>query len=77
LSRRLELRQKTCWLFKWKVMKSMESSQNFPMTGKVDVDETCVGGQDDQAIGRNEGKKKIKIVGIERGVAVSPIGPVE
>ena len=66
LSRKLELRQKTCWLFKQKVMKAMESSQDFPMGGKVDVDETYVGGQDDQAIGRNEGKKKIVVVAIER-----------
>jgi len=66
LSRKLALRQKTCWLFKQKVMKAMESSQNFPMEGKVDVDETYVGGQDDQAIGRNEGKKKIMVVAVER-----------
>ncbi|MEX2566509.1 MAG: IS1595 family transposase [Cyclobacteriaceae bacterium] len=68
LSRRLELRQKTCWLFKRKVMKAMESSQNFPMMGKVEVDESYVGGQDDKALGRNEGKKKIMVVGIERGL---------
>jgi|GEM_PF-4748048 len=36
----------------------MESSQNFPMEGKVDVDETYVGAQDDQAIGRNEGNNR-------------------
>lgn len=68
LSRRLELRQKTCWFFKQKVMKAMESSQNFPMMGKVEVDESYVGGQDDKALGRNEGKKKIMVVGIERGL---------
>jgi hypothetical protein len=66
LSRKLALRQKTCWLFKQKVMKAMESSHNFPMEGKVDVDETYVGGQDDEAIGRNEGRKKIMVVAVER-----------
>ena len=66
LSRKLALRQKTCWLFKQKVMKAMASSGSFPMTGKVDVDETYVGGQDEQAIGRNEGHKKIVVVAIER-----------
>ncbi len=66
LSRKLELRQKTCWLFKRKVMKAMGSSGAFPMAGKVDVDETYVGGQDEEAIGRNEGKKKIVAVAIER-----------
>lgn len=67
LSRKLELRQKTCWGFKQKVMKAMESSQDFPMLGKVEVDECYVGGEDDKALGRNEGKKKIMVVGIERG----------
>jgi hypothetical protein len=66
LSRKLALRQKTCWLFKQKIMKGMESSKSFPMKGKVDVDETYVGQQDDQAIGRNEGSKKIMVVAIER-----------
>ena len=72
LSRKLALRQKTCWLFKQKVMRAMKSSGGSPMDGKVDVDETYVGGQDDQAIGRNEGRKKIVIVSIEkRGKGVS------
>jgi hypothetical protein len=43
LSRKLELRQKTCWLFKQKVMRAMASSGNHLMDGKVDVDETYVG----------------------------------
>ena len=60
LSKKLALRQKTCWLFKQSDEGNgrtrSQSSQNFPMKGKVDVDEAYVGGQDDQAIGRNEGK---------------------
>lgn len=66
LSRKLELRQKTCWLFKQKVMKAMESSRTKFMINKVDVDETYVGGQDDKAVGRNEGKKKIVVFAIEK-----------
>jgi len=66
LSRKLGLRQKTCWLFKQKVMKAMESSQAFFLTKKVDVDETYVGGQDDTAIGRNEGKKRLVVIAIEK-----------
>lgn len=66
LSRKLQLRQKTCWLFKQKVMRAMRSSRTFPMTQKVEVDETYVGGQDDTAIGRNEGKKRILAVAIEK-----------
>ena len=66
LSRKLELRQKTCWLFKQKAMKAMGSSQNFPLVGQVEVDESYVGGKDDKALGRNEGKRKIMVVGIEK-----------
>ena len=42
LSRKLELRQKTCWLFKQKVMQAMSSSGQYPMSGKVEVDEFVV-----------------------------------
>jgi hypothetical protein len=44
LSRKLNLRQKTCWGFKRKVMKAMESSENHPIEGDVEVDETVFGG---------------------------------
>ena len=44
----------------------MESSGEFPMEGKVDVDETYVGGQDDGIIGRKGGNKKIVVPGIEK-----------
>lgn len=40
----------------------MSSSGKNPMDGKVEVDETFVGGQDEKALGRNEGKKKIMVV---------------
>ena len=66
LSRKLSLRQKTCWLFRQKVQRAMKSSKKNSMTGKVEVDETYVGGQDDKALGRNEGKKKIVAVAIEK-----------
>ena len=52
----------------------MASSGNHPMDGKVDVDETYVGGQDEKALGRNEGKKQIMVVAVERkGKGVSRI----
>lgn len=66
LSRKLQLRQKTCWSFKQKVVVAMKSSKAMPMVGQVEVDETYVGGQDDQAIGRNEGKKKLVVFAIEK-----------
>src|SRR5690606_20390643 len=46
----------------------------YPMDGKVDVDETYVGGQDEKALGRNEGRKQIMVVAVERkGKGVSRI----
>jgi len=44
----------------------MSSSGNHPMDGKVDVDETYVGGQDEKVVGRHEGKKQIIVVTVER-----------
>lgn len=66
LSRKLDLRQKTCWLFKQKVMQAMQSSGQFLLTGKVEVDETVVGGQEEGVVGRKNGKKKLIVVAIER-----------
>ena len=74
LSRKLELRQKTCWLFRQKVQKAMRSSKSNPMEGKVDVDESYVGGQDEQSVGRSRGKKKLVVVAIEKkGKGISRI----
>jgi hypothetical protein len=66
LSRKLELRQKTCWLFKRKVMKAMESSGAYPMQGTVEVDEAVVGGQEEQVRGRANEKKRLVVFAIER-----------
>ncbi len=45
LSRKLDLRQKTCWSFRQKVMKAMASSLQYPMLGKVEVDGAVIGQQ--------------------------------
>ena len=66
LSRKLNLRQKTCWSFKRKVMKAMKSSKDYPMSGNVEVDETVFGGQESGAIGRKNKNKKLVVVGIEK-----------
>jgi len=47
LSRKLDLRVKTCWSFKRKVMEAMASSNNHPIDGKVEVDEIFVGGHEE------------------------------
>jgi hypothetical protein len=66
LSRKLDLKQKGCWLFKSKVMKAMESSGNFLWEGFVEVDETFVGGSDESSRGRKKGTKKLVVVAIEK-----------
>jgi hypothetical protein len=66
LSRKLGLRQKTCWYFKRKVMKAMESSGNYPLTGNVDVDECFVGGQETGKKGRGKEKKALVVFAIEK-----------
>ncbi len=68
LSRKLGLRQKTCWAFKRKVMKAMESSGRHPLEGNVEVDEFVVGGQESGTKGRQNIKKKLVAVAIEKKV---------
>ena len=66
LSRELELRQKTCWAFKRKIQEAMVSTEQHPLTGKVDVDECAIGGQDEQKQGRSKGDKKLIAIAVER-----------
>jgi hypothetical protein len=66
LSRKLGLRQKTCWLFKRKVMQGMKSSGKFKIAGKVEVDETVIGAQEEGVVGRKNNKKKLVVFSIER-----------
>ncbi len=62
LSRRLSLRQKTCWSFKQKVMKAMASSLQFLLHGKVEVDETVIG-QEEEGTGdcQNQDEKLLVV----------------
>ncbi len=66
LSRKLDLRQKTCWAFKRKVMKATKSSRNYPITGNAEVDETVFGGQEEGVRGRQNKNKKLVVVAIEK-----------
>jgi len=66
LSRKLDLRQKTCWAFKRKVMKATKSSGDHLITGTAEVDEMVVGGQEEGVKGRKNLNKKLVVVGIEK-----------
>ena len=65
LSQEFELRQKTCWEFKWKIQQAMESSKLNPISGIVHVDEFYIGGEEEGKQGRSKGDKKLVIVALE------------
>lgn len=65
LSHEFELRQKTCWEFKWKVQQAMASSLQYPLKGVVHVDEFMIGGPEEQKRGRSKGSKKLIAVALE------------
>jgi transposase-like protein len=66
LSRKLALRQKTCWSFRKKVTRAMASSQKYPLIGSVEVDEMVIGQQEEGVRGRQNNKKKLVVVAIEK-----------
>ena len=66
LAEELELRQKTCWEFKWKVQQAMRSSGNYPLKGVVHIDEFYIGGEEEGGKrGRGKGDKRLVIVALE------------
>lgn len=65
LSNEFELRQKTCWEFKWKIQQAMASSLQYPIDGLVHVDEFMIGGPEEQKRGRSKGAKKLIVVALE------------
>lgn len=65
LSEEYELRQKTCWEFKWKIQQAMKSSGNYPLAGKVHVDEFFVGGAEEGVFGRGSKNKRLVVVALE------------
>jgi len=65
LSQEFELRQKTCWEFKWKIQQAMQSSKLHPINGIVHIDEFYIGGEEEGKQGRSKGDKKLVIVALE------------
>ncbi|MFR9586037.1 MAG: IS1595 family transposase [Rikenellaceae bacterium] len=65
LSAEFELRQKTCWAFKWKIQQAMQSSLQYPINEMVCVDEFFVGGEEEGVRGRQRGKKRLVVVAVE------------
>lgn len=65
LSQEFELRQKTCWEFKWKIQQAMQSSKQHPINGLVHVDEFYIGGEEENKRGRSKGDKKLVVIALE------------
>ncbi|MBP6185237.1 MAG: IS1595 family transposase [Saprospiraceae bacterium] len=73
LSRKLQLRQKTCWLFRMKVLQAMASSDLFPLQGQVEMDE-YIAGHEGKGSGDKKKRKKLVIIALEKaGRGVSRI----
>ena len=62
IAKRLNIRSTTAWLFMHKVRISMKSSERFPITVTVIVDEFVFSGKEDLKPGRSSNTKKKKIV---------------
>ena len=65
LSREFDLRQKTCWGFKWKIQEAMQSSLQNPLIGEVHIDEFWIGGPEEEKRGRSLGNKKMIVIALE------------
>lgn len=65
LSAEFELRQKTCWAFKWKIQQVMQSPLQYPINEVVCVDEFFVDGEEEGVRGRQRGKKRLVVVAVE------------
>lgn len=66
LSHEFDLRQKTCWEFKWKIQQAMKSSLQYPLEGEVHVDELWIGGPEQAKRGRSKGSKKMVVLALEK-----------
>ncbi len=66
LSEEFELRQKTCWEFKWKLQQAMASSKRYPLTGEVHADEFLIGEYEEGKKGRSsDSKKRLVVIALE------------
>jgi hypothetical protein len=66
LSNEFELRQPTCWAFKWKIQQAMRSSKKHTLKESVYVDEFFIGGPELGKKGRAKGKKRLVVVALEK-----------
>lgn len=66
LAKEFGVNQKSSWLFKRKSQEAMESSGNYLLDNKVEVDELMIGGTDKGEPGRSKGDKKLVVIAVEK-----------
>ncbi len=62
VAKRYEITRKTAWIFMHKVRRAMKSSESYPLTGIVQVDEFAVGGKEEGKQGRSFQTNKKKVI---------------
>ncbi|MCM4158268.1 IS1595 family transposase, partial [Gramella sp. AN32] len=66
MGKRFDIRQGTAWYFMQKVRKAMKSSQRYPLSELIHVDEFTVGGKEEGKQGRSyDSKKKKAVIAVE------------
>ena len=66
LSNEFDLRQTTCWEFKWKIQQAMRSSKQHLLNGTIHVDDFYIGEYEEGKIGRSlKSKKRLVVVALE------------
>jgi transposase-like protein len=66
LARNIGVNRKTALLFQHKVRLAMKSSENYPMTGQIEVDEAFIGQKEDDKIGRGAEDKAQIVLAVEK-----------
>lgn len=66
LSRSLGINRKTALFFQHKVRLAMSSSLSHPLTGRVEVDECYIGGEEEGVSGREVEKKSPVVLAVEK-----------
>jgi transposase-like protein len=66
LSKVIGVNRKTALLFQQKVRLAMQSSECYPLTGQVEVDEAFIGQEEEGAIGRGTHEKAQIVVAVEK-----------
>lgn len=66
MGNRFEIREGTAWYFMQKARKAKQSSQKYPLSELVHVDEFTVGGKEEGKQGRSyDSKKKKAVIAVE------------